>query len=64
MEANADSSAVQRLMQISLCHRTPTLGCEKIADFFATIIDLYATGLQQDYAWRQEWAERAGLGFP
>jgi integrase len=28
-----------------------------------TITDLYATGLQQDRAWRREWVERAGLGF-
>jgi hypothetical protein len=28
-----------------------------------TITDLYATGLQQDRAWRREWAERVGLGF-
>lgn len=28
-----------------------------------TVTDLYATGLQQDQAWRREWCERAGLGF-
>jgi len=29
-----------------------------------TVTDLYATGLQQDRAWRHEWCERVGLGFP
>lgn len=29
-----------------------------------TITDLYAAGLQQDLAWRTEWCQRAGLGFP
>jgi integrase len=28
-----------------------------------TVTDLYATGLQQDRAWRAEWCERVGLGF-
>jgi len=28
-----------------------------------TITDLYAAGLQHDFAWRCEWAERTGLGF-
>ena len=28
-----------------------------------TITDLYADGLKNDSAWRQEWCERAGLGF-
>jgi hypothetical protein len=28
-----------------------------------TVTDLYATGLQQDQAWRREWCERVGLGF-
>jgi integrase len=29
-----------------------------------TVTDLYAAGLQNDLAWRSEWAEKAGLGFP
>jgi len=29
----------------------------------ATVGDLYAGGLVNDLAWREEWAERAGLGF-
>ena len=28
-----------------------------------SITDFYAGGLQNDLAWRQEWCERAGLGF-
>lgn len=28
-----------------------------------TVTDLYAAGLQQDEAWRQEWAGKVGLGF-
>ncbi len=28
-----------------------------------TVTDLYADGLKNDSAWRQEWAERVGLGF-
>jgi integrase len=28
-----------------------------------TVGDFYAGGLQNDLAWRKEWAERAGLGF-
>lgn len=28
-----------------------------------TVTDLYAGGLENDEAWRQEWCERAGLGF-
>ena len=28
-----------------------------------SVTDLYAGGLQNDIAWRQEWAERVGLGF-
>jgi len=28
-----------------------------------SVTDFYAGGLQNDIAWRQEWAERAGLGF-
>jgi integrase len=28
-----------------------------------TITDLYASGLQQDLAWRREWCDRVGLGF-
>lgn len=28
-----------------------------------TVTDLYAAGLQNDLAWRKEWAEKAGLGF-
>jgi hypothetical protein len=28
-----------------------------------TVTDLYAEGLKNDSAWRQEWAGRAGLGF-
>jgi len=27
------------------------------------VTDTYAKGLSEDKAWRQEWAERAGLGF-
>lgn len=27
------------------------------------VTDLYAGGLQNDLAWRQEWCARAGLGF-
>jgi integrase len=27
------------------------------------VTDLYADGLKNDAAWRQEWCERAGLGF-
>jgi integrase len=29
-----------------------------------SITDLYAEGLKNDRAWRREWCERAGLGFP
>jgi integrase len=29
-----------------------------------TITDLYAAGLQHDLAWRTEWCERVGAGFP
>jgi integrase len=29
-----------------------------------TVTDFYAIGLQKDEAWRREWCERAGLGFP
>ena len=28
-----------------------------------TVTDLYASGLQKDEAWRNEWCERVGLGF-
>ncbi len=28
-----------------------------------TVTDLYARGLEKDEAWRQEWCDRAGLGF-
>ena len=28
-----------------------------------SVTDLYAHGLQEDLSWRQEWAERVGLGF-
>jgi integrase len=28
-----------------------------------TVTDLYASGLQNDEAWRREWCERVGLGF-
>lgn len=28
-----------------------------------SVTDFYAGGLQNDLAWRQEWCERAGLGF-
>jgi hypothetical protein len=28
-----------------------------------TVTDLYAEGLKNDSAWRQEWAGRAWLGF-
>jgi integrase len=28
-----------------------------------TVTDFYAAGLQEDLAWRKEWAEKAGLGF-
>ncbi len=28
-----------------------------------SVTDTYAKGLSEDEAWRQEWAERAGLGF-
>jgi integrase len=28
-----------------------------------SVTDLYASGLERDEAWRQEWCERAGLGF-
>jgi len=28
-----------------------------------TVTDTYAAGLDKDVAWRQEWCERAGLGF-
>jgi integrase len=28
-----------------------------------TVTDLYADGLKNDSAWRQEWSSRAGLGF-
>jgi len=28
-----------------------------------TVTDLYADGLKNDSVWRQEWCERAGLGF-
>jgi hypothetical protein len=28
-----------------------------------TVTDLYAGGLKNDSAWRQEWCDRAGLGF-
>jgi len=28
-----------------------------------TITDYYATGLEKDLAWRQQWCESAGLGF-
>ena len=28
-----------------------------------TVTDLYADGLKNDSAWRQEWAGRVGLGF-
>jgi integrase len=29
-----------------------------------TVTDFYAMGLERDEAWRREWCERAGLGFP
>jgi integrase len=29
-----------------------------------TVTDFYAIGLEKDEAWRREWCERAGLGFP
>jgi integrase len=29
-----------------------------------TMTDFYAGGLDKDEAWRREWCERAGLGFP
>jgi hypothetical protein len=29
----------------------------------ATVTDLYATGVKNDVKWRQEWCEKAGLGF-
>ena len=29
-----------------------------------TMTDFYAGGLEKDEAWRREWCERAGLGFP
>jgi len=28
-----------------------------------SVTDAYANGLREDRAWRQEWCERAGLGF-
>src|SRR5262249_38376583 len=28
-----------------------------------TVTDLYASGVQQDLAWRREWCDRVGLGF-
>jgi len=28
-----------------------------------TVTDLYAAGLQHDDAWREEWCDRAELGF-
>jgi hypothetical protein len=28
-----------------------------------SVTDYYAGGLKNDSAWRQEWAERVGLGF-
>jgi len=28
-----------------------------------TVTDLYASGLQKDEAWRQEWCDRVGSGF-
>jgi integrase len=29
-----------------------------------SVTDLYANGLQHDRAWRREWCDRVGLGFP
>jgi integrase len=29
-----------------------------------SVTDLYAGGLQNDRAWRREWCDRVGLGFP
>jgi len=29
----------------------------------ASVTDNYANGLREDLAWRQDWAQRIGLGF-
>jgi integrase len=45
------ASAPEDLIRLWLGHAT------------LTVTDLYADGLKNDSAWRQEWAERVGLGF-
>ena len=50
-EALRRARAPEDLIRLWLGHAKPT------------VTDLYADGLKNDSAWRQEWAERVGLGF-
>jgi integrase len=52
--------------------RTETLRRERVPEDLvrlwlghagASVTDTYANGLRQDLSWRQDWAQRAGLGF-